>query len=631
MYVMVVAPLLGALYVGLAAGARKTWAWAAVVSTFATLAAGGSLFSGLLSGEHPSLAVSGLGLPGGLNLRADGLGLALALVSALVWFCAGLSAVDYLRSDGEQRRYHLCYLLTLTGVVGTFLAADFLTLVFFFEIMTLASYVLVIHTRTAESVSAGNLYLYLSLAGSLVLVLGAAMLDSAAGSVTLTAHLPEGSVAYWAAGLMALGFSVKAGMIPLHLWLPEAHPVAPAPASAVLSGIMIKTGAYGVLRSLMTAGEGEIGQSLGLALIIMASVTMLLGVMMALMQSNAKRMLAYHSISQMGYILMGVGVAIFAGHHDPMGAAGALYHMVNHALFKSALFLVVGAVYMRTHELNMYRLGGLWRKMPLTALFGFVAALGIAGVPGLNGYVSKTVLHHALTHAAHDAYVLRYVEWAFILTGAGTACSFIKFFGYIFLGRPKSDYHVEKRTLVATGVGLAILAVMIVTLGAWPGLFLHNVAEPAVVAHGEHLRADVFVWADLMGIGKCLGLGAIIFALGTRFGWFHAHPPVWLSVGWLAGWVMKVISGAWYGALAGAARWIGWCELEVARLFSVLAGSMKELDCQVPVLRQRPPVSVADLSFDAAVIITVLALILLSQVAAAAAAAMAAAMAAMLW
>ncbi|MFO8060631.1 MAG: proton-conducting transporter membrane subunit [Bacillota bacterium] len=559
--------------------------------------------------------LDGLVLPGGIGLRADGLSLVLAGVSALVWLAAALASVDYVGLDDGSRRYYVCYLFTLTGVLGTFLAADFLTLLLFFEFMTLSSYFLVVHTRTTESVAAGNLYLYLSLAGGLVLLVGVALLNYLGGGLALDVLLDAGVLSTATVVLMVVGFSVKSALVPMHVWLPLAHPVAPAPASAVLSGVMIKTGAYGVLRSLLVLSDTPASQQLGLALILMAGVSMLVGVIMALLQSDAKRMLAYHSVSQMGYILMGVGLVAYLGPEDPLAFAGSLYHIVNHALFKSALFLVVGAVYLRTHETDMYKLGGLWRQMPAIALVGLVAAMGIAGVPGLNGYVSKTVLHHALEHAAHGRPLLTAVEWAFIITGAGTACSFLKFFGFIFLGRPRTRLQPGREGM-ATVVGTVLLAAAIVVLGLQPAPFLHEVVAPAFsgltgATFSAHL--SVFAVEDLKGIATCLGLGLALFAVGVKTGLFHVHPPAWLSVGWLASATARGVGRAVNNSATVLSSLGDRLWTEVLRLNHALVSEMRQMDGPSFGTHHANRANLANLSFDAAIVMAVLAAILISR------------------
>ena len=233
----------------------------------------------------------------------------------------------------------------------------------------------------------------------------------------------------WSLARLVAGFGIKAGMVPLHLWLPHAHSVAPTPGSALLSGLLIKVGAYGLIRVGEFAGWGvgwgTVATWLGSSLTVLGTCTMLVGVTAALLQSDAKRLLAYHSVSQMGYIILGMGVGLYLGADGGLGLVGAIYHIVNHALFKATLFLGVGVIYVHTNETNLYNLGGLWRRFPVTAILMFLAVLGITGAPGLNGYASKTLLHHAVSLAAETGPTwLVWVERLFFVGGGWYGCVF---------------------------------------------------------------------------------------------------------------------------------------------------------------------------------------------------------------
>ncbi len=277
----------------------------------------------------------------------------------------------------------------------------------------------------------------------------------------------------------------------------------------------------------------------------------------------------------MGFILAGLGAAGYLGMHGGMGVAGGLYHVVNHALFKSCLFLGVGAVFFRTGELDMYKLGGLWKKMPLTFLFTLIAACGITGVPLFNGFVSKCLIHHALVEAAelHGLASLRVAEWIFIVTCGGTACSFIKLIGFVFLGKPKQEYgpkvkDAPPRMLISMG----LLSAAIITLGLAPQLVIRGIFVPGLEAwgihpaiHEEYLEKLFLSPADLMSVVTAFAIGATIFVVGMKFGLFHLHAPKWFGVDF---WYRKAargllafcaFTGAWdemgRGAVSKALYW----------------------------------------------------------------------------
>lgn len=366
---------------------------------------------------------------GNFSIAADQLALLFALAASLLWFVATLYARDYIRHEKRQTRYQAFSLLAESAVLGVFLAGDFFVFFVFFELIALFAYMLVIHNRQAASLAAGSKLMLMSIFGGLSLLFGIMLYLLYAGTLAFTA-LPgsrylTGSVCFIVFVFMIAGMGVKAGMVPVHVWLPLAHPAAPSPASALLSGIMIKAGVFGMLRLIGTFGlaggeavavavkaspEGltehaSVGlsnlQTIGWAIIILGVITMLTGMVLALVQDNLKRLLAFSSISQIGYILIGLGCGAFLGGEGAIGLAGGIYHAVNHSMFKGLLFLGVGAVIFSVGQADMRKLGGLWRRMPATTVVTCVAGLGIIGIPLFNGFASKTLLHHAIVESLH--------------------------------------------------------------------------------------------------------------------------------------------------------------------------------------------------------------------------------------
>jgi formate hydrogenlyase subunit 3/multisubunit Na+/H+ antiporter MnhD subunit len=506
----------------------------------------------------------------GLRFLVDPLGLLFATITSLVWLAATIFSLSYMYHEHKRRRFYIFLLLTLAANLGLVIAGDLFSLFVFFEGLGFLAYPLIIHTETEEALRAGTKYLFMTIFGGLSLLFGILLLYSYSGSTAISPALgalrEAGFIKYVISGLMILGFGVKAGMIPVHIWLPDAHPAAPSPASALLSGVMIKAGAYGIIRTLgsifrppfeahevariaSSAKEAVVGghtellwettKVLGYAVIWIGIVTMFLGVLMALLQENSKRMLAYHSISQMGYILMGIGVAGYLGHEGAIGLAGGVYHIINHALFKAALFLGVGAVYFRTGELNMYKLGGLRRKMPLVAAFTFIAALGISGIPLFNGFVSKTLLHHAIVeaHGLTASGWLKVAEIIFIITGGGTLCSFIKLTTFTFMGKMPERYEKVKEVPLAMNLSMLLLSSIIILFGVFPNFFLRTFMIPALeywhypALSLEHL-ANFHLWElrNFIDLMPSLLAGVLIFVVGVRFGLFHLHFPKWFGV-----------------------------------------------------------------------------------------------------
>ncbi|MBS3967122.1 MAG: hypothetical protein KGZ60_07720 [Truepera sp.] len=530
---LVLWPLIGALLVSLLGSLRN-----ALVLVFTGVTVLGALaLMSLVASERLTIIVP---LLLGLTLSVDAFSALLALFASFVWFCVSVYAIGYLEV-GQGGRYHTTSLLMLSAMLGIVLAGDLVTLYLFFEMIGLLGLVLVIHDRTAAAKQAALKYLWMTLPGSSALLAGILLVYNITGSVTINPLALEAGVTPLhglAFGLLLLGFGVKAGMVPLHAWLPDAHSVAPSPASALLSGVMIKAGAYGIFRSLTAifrptlghelASAWQHGASFGLLVLWLGLLTMLVGVVLALKQHDAKRLLAYHSISQMGFVLAGLGAAGYLGLGGAQGQAGGLLHIVNHGLFKAALFLGVGAVALRTGERNLYKLGGLWRQMPLTFIFMLVAAAGIAGIPLFNGFVSKSLIHHAVVEA-HPMLPWRLAEVVLIVTSGGTVASFIKLISLTFLGRPRRAAVPDAPPRMLIGMGL--LAIPIILLGLKPDVALGAIAAGlsawGIAASGVEtfLQQSFLSVSDLQKAGISTGLGILIYLAVVKIKLFDRQWP----------------------------------------------------------------------------------------------------------
>lgn len=485
----------------------------------------------------------------GLFFRLDLIGWVFAFLITVVWTLATIFSFAYMDLEHNRPRYYSVLIFTLGATLGVVLAGDFFTLFLFFELMTLSSFILVIHEQDGEAMKAGILYLYLGIAGGLCLLFGILMLFSATGSVDMIPALEQlGTMRTGIFVCFMIGFGIKAGLVPLHIWLPQAHPVAPSPASALLSGIMIKTGAYGILRvSLILfstpdqpgAADAAYLFNTGGAVMWVGIVTMFLGALMALLQSNMKRILAYSSVSQIGYIAAGLGVAMMMGIEGGMGFAGAVYHIINHAFFKAGLFMMVGTIYIYTHELDMSRLGGMFRKMPLVGLTFLVAAFGIAGIPGFNGYPSKTLVHDAMLIAIkdYDLFHIALAEKIFVLTSALTICYFAKLFRGVFLGPVPEKLDRQYPLPLSVKFVLTGFALVIIAIGLFPNLILERLLVPAsemlrYEGYGmDHLyHFHFFEWHPLEAMLIVAVIAVLIYLPGAYRGWFNWKPPYWLSI-----------------------------------------------------------------------------------------------------
>ena len=516
----------------------------------------------LILAMYPQVAAGGItnSIPGvfgyGLHFHVDLLSYVMVCTAGILWLMVSIYAHEYMAREQHRDRFYLFMAVTFSGVLGTVMASDILTMFLFFELMTFSSYLLVAHNQSPDSILAGNNYIYMGIGGGLAVLIGMILLlfnTNHLDFVFLAGELAGlGMVQYVISGLFIIGFGIKAGMLPLHIWLPKAHPVAPTPASALLSGLLIKIGAYGLLRittsffmpptELVTGRDDQMWQlshNIGAMLIWIGILTMAVGVFMALQQSNIKKMLAYHSISQMGYIIMGIGVAAYLGAYGAMGFAGSLYHTLNHAFFKALLFLVAGVVYLRTDELDMYRLGGLWRQMPFTAFICLIAALGITGMPFFNGFASKSILHHAIEEAFQYGHAsFRYAEIVFTIVSAGTVCSFIKLFRYTFLGEcPEQLRNLPREGNGMMQMAMGGIALLIVLIGVFPNFIMDQMIIPSALDFTydpvfiQRYLADMhfFNTSDMITMIPVYGMGAAIYFVGKQFNLFHLKMPKWMD------------------------------------------------------------------------------------------------------
>lgn len=479
-----------------------------------------------------------------MTFHADALTAVFVILGTFLWLVVSIYSPKYMEKKGKlDWKFEFCSLFTLFSILGIFLANNLLTMLLFFELMTISSYFLVIYRWDKESIKAGSFYLFFSIVGGLLVALGIAMMGSATdvlptiGSGMVT---PLNTKLFgWSIAIMVLGFGIKAGMVPVHLWLPRAYTASPVPGSVLLAGVITKVGVYGLLRVGELVGWGiDLGNGMSLlsfALVIIGTSTMLLGVLAALIQSDAKRLLAYHSISQMGYIILGLGIALYLGSNGGYGLSGSIYHIINHSLFKSALFLGVGIIYMHTGETDVYKLGGLWRRFPVTAILMLLAVLGITGTPGLNGYASKSLLHHGVSLAAETSALIFWVEKLFLVVGVGTVASFVKLYYLTFLGKP-TELEIKDVKTSKLNIAMGLIIIVMVGIGLKPDFLVNSAIIPTAEALGMQNISATFIdfsfWGfkDIFDMIITLIVGAGVCWLGLKSGAFHWHPPVWMTI-----------------------------------------------------------------------------------------------------
>lgn len=454
-----------------------------------TLAGLAATIGGLMALLNPEVAtaVLPLGLPWlPWQVRLDALAGFFLVVIGLVTFAVGLYGPAYVRGL-EQGRDPLPVLggftgLFLTGMLIVVLADNAFVFMVAWEAMSLSSYFLVaFHHENAANRRAAFLYLLMAHVGALTILLGYGVLAAFGGDFSFDA-MRAGELSFaWASvafGLAFVGFGMKAGLVPLHVWLPEAHPVAPSHISALMSGVMLKVAVYGFMRFVFDL-IGDVYWQWGVVVLVVGSITALMGVLYALMQHDLKRLLAYHSVENIGIIFIGLGLALTflaTGHPIPgiLAFVAALYHTINHALFKSLLFLGAGAILHSTNERDIDNMGGLLRRMPWTGFFFLIGCISISALPPFNGFVSEWLTFQSALQAWQlDSGVLRSllpVSAAMLaLTGALAAACFVKVYGVAFLGQARSR-RVRRARPVPFGMrlGQGVLAFLCLIFGVFP-------------------------------------------------------------------------------------------------------------------------------------------------------------------
>lgn len=458
--------------------ARSVASLAGIAAAIAGLASGLSS----LTGAAHVLDVAGPYPFAHFVLRIDPLAGLLIGVISLLSLVAWIYGLAYVKEYGGRGVGAMGFFMNLfiASMLLVIAADNAFWFLIFFEMMSLASYFLVIFDQDEEAVGAGFLYFFVAHAGSVLIMAAFFLMANYAGTFDFadfratSVPAPVNSIVFL---LGFLGFGAKAGMIPLHIWLPRAHPAAPSHASSLMSGVMIKIGVFGILKvgiDLLGANGGVLWW--GLLVLAFGAVSSVLGVIYALAEHDIKKLLAYHSVENIGIILLGVGVGMIglATNHPALAVLGlmaGLYHLLNHAVFKGLLFLGAGSVIFRMHTKDMEEMGGLARNMPWTALSFLVGALAISAIPPLNGFVSEWYTYQSLFSAALDGtplvkFAAPIAAVALALTGALAVMCFVKAYGVMFSGAPRSEHAAHAREVPAPMVvGMVILALACVVLG----------------------------------------------------------------------------------------------------------------------------------------------------------------------
>ena len=457
-----------------------------------------------------------VGLPWiGAHLRIDALSAFFLAVVDLGAVSASLFALGYGEHETAPERVLPFYPTFLAGMALVVLADDAFTFLMSWEFMSLTSWALVMsHHRVPDNVHAGYIYLLMASFGTLALLLGFGLLAGPDGLYTfaqMRAAHPSGTVGALVLILALVGAGSKAGLVPLHVWLPLAHPAAPSHVSALMSGVMTKVAVYGFVRIVFELAGGP-AWWWSIVVLALAGLTTLMGVLYALMQHDLKRLLAYHTVENIGIIFIGLGLGLaFKTHGMDFAAAlaftAALLHVFNHSLFKSLLFFGAGAVLNATGERDMEHLGGLIHRMPRTAFVFLIGCAAISALPPLNGFVSEWLTFQAILLSPQlPSWGLKLLVPAvgalLALSAALAAACFVKAYGITFLGRPRT--RAAETANETDGFSLAamiLLAALCLLVGILPGLFINALAPVSSMLVGSHMPVQTGAqWLALVPI-----------------------------------------------------------------------------------------------------------------------------------
>ncbi|HEY3272431.1 MAG TPA: proton-conducting transporter membrane subunit [Methanocella sp.] len=405
------------------------------------------------------------------------------LISCLVSFLGTLVmfySFTYKDRATYDSTYFVTYMILMGVMAGLANTYNVIVMLVLLEAATVFSGVLILFGRTKRAINATTIYLAISIIEVLLVLYGAFILYNHTGSLDVIngiSQIPEGD-RMLLVFLFLFGFGTKAGVIPLSLiWLPPAHAEAPPPISATMSGILVKAGVIAMAKAILPFASISGAETISQVIVTIGVLGILVGVIMALLQEDLKRLLAYHTVSQIGYILVGIGIGFLAvmggGWADIAreGVFGALFHITNHMLFKGGLFLISGALIMRVSTRKMHKMGGLLKQMPVTAVCFLIASLAMSGIPLLNGALSKEAIRESTTAAVPLWSGYEWIGWLQVLGSILTFICLIHAFYVIFMGKPKDEFAQVKEAPLYMLIPIVIMAGLCIVIGLFPGPF----------------------------------------------------------------------------------------------------------------------------------------------------------------
>lgn len=433
--------------------------------------------------------------PIGITIFLDGIGNFLLIVVTGIGLLASIFSIDYMKKFTSKYKYYALLLLMIAGMSGICITGDLFNMFVFIEIAAIASYALVAFGTEHEELEAAFKYMVMGEIGSLLILLSIALIYARTGTLNMAdisqivSSDPERAAIIFPSILFIIGFSIKAALVPFHSWLPDAHPSAPAPISAMLSGVVIKVlGIYGFVRVFYNIiGITPIVSNI---LLVLAGLSMIIGVILQLGQNDIKRLLAYCSISQIGYVLLGFGLG------TPLGIMGGFFHLINHAVFKSGLFLTSGAIEYATGTRDINKLGGLMKKLPWTSVSWYIGSFTASGVPPFAGFWSKLILIIAAIMAR--SYILAAIA---AVSAILTLASFVRTQRRMLAGALPDWLSGIKEVPLSMKTSLAVLSLLCIFMGLLliPQIRINllDLAKNAVLVGTEYGRI-VFEKAGLL-------------------------------------------------------------------------------------------------------------------------------------
>ena len=415
-------------------------------------------------------------IPIGIGMVLDGLSSFMLITVNLVAFLIAVYSINYMEKFTSKWKFYTLFLLMLAGMNGVIVTGDMFNLFVFLEIAAVASYALVAFGTERHELEAAFKYAIMGTVGSSFILLGIAMLYSFTSTLNMAdmssvlAQKGMTNITLMVSVLFLMGFGLKAALVPFHAWLPDAHPSAPAPISAMLSGVLIKSlGVYALVRIFYNVFG--LSPNLSSILLFLGTLSMVVGGLLAIGQWDFKRFLAYSSISQIGYIILGIGLG------TPLGILGGLFHLFNHSVFKSLLFLNSGAVEYATGTRDLQKMGGLAKRMPVTSTTAMTASMSIAGIPPFSGFWSKLLIIIALVEAQRFGYAF----WAALISIL-TLAMYIRAMKYAFLGNLRDKFSQLKEVPLFMKLSMGALALIclaggVLLLPAVKGVFLQRATD----------------------------------------------------------------------------------------------------------------------------------------------------------